>query len=519
MLLTILLSAPQPTASLRKPTLLWHTQIGTAASDVANAIAADRRGHVVIAGHTREGLDPGQWQGGNDAFVAKFDAQGREVWRTQIGTRLEDLAFGIATDHQGHVVITGHTTGELDPGEKHGSYDAFVAKFDSRGTEIWRTQIGSGPDDRAYGIATDHLGHIAITGATTGEIEPGQAHGHYDAFVAKFDSQGNELWRTQVGTGVEDQAYGIATDHLGHIVITGATIEEKEPGQADDGLDVFVARLDPQGTEVWRTQIGTGDQDMATGIATDHLGHVVVTGYTTGELKAGQKHGSYDAFVAKFDPQGTEIWRTQIGTEATDVATGIATDRLGHVVITGHTMGQLDPGQARGSYDAFMAKFDPQGREVWRTQIGTVARDIANGIATDHLGHVVITGQTMGELDLGQAHGGGDAFVAKFIDDLSPTHHHLLIEDQMRQLHQRLVQLELGQLPLDLDLAVLQAANERTRGRAGGQITKAEAREILRVAQDEKQNISVIRRKTLAFVFARYPLTRGASELIAQALV
>ncbi|MCB0571408.1 MAG: SBBP repeat-containing protein, partial [Phaeodactylibacter sp.] len=154
---------------MSSPTLLWIRQIGSANPDFAAAIATDHEANVFISGSTSGDLD-GQSRGSSDAFLAKFDAQGNQLWLKQLGAASEDRAYGIATDPMGNVFISGTTSGDLD-GQSRGSSDAFLAKFDTRGNQLWLKQLGAARDDSAQAIATDQQGNVFISGYTSGDLD------------------------------------------------------------------------------------------------------------------------------------------------------------------------------------------------------------------------------------------------------------------------------------------------------------------------------------------------------------
>ena len=61
--------------------------------------------------------------------------------------REEGNAFGVTTDGSGNVFVAGRTRGALlsdvlPPPKSEGSYDAYVRKYDSAGTELWTRQLG-----------------------------------------------------------------------------------------------------------------------------------------------------------------------------------------------------------------------------------------------------------------------------------------------------------------------------------------------------------------------------------------
>jgi len=75
----------------------------------------------------------------------------------------------------------------------------------------WSRQFGTTSDDNAAGISV-HASGVYVAGRTDGTL-PGQTNsGGSDAFVRKYDVNGNEVWTRQFGTAVGDRAAGISVD-------------------------------------------------------------------------------------------------------------------------------------------------------------------------------------------------------------------------------------------------------------------------------------------------------------------
>jgi hypothetical protein len=50
------------------------------------------------------------------------------MWRKQLVTSADDVAFGVATDSSGHVFMAGFTSGAIT-GSNVGGSDAFVVRY------------------------------------------------------------------------------------------------------------------------------------------------------------------------------------------------------------------------------------------------------------------------------------------------------------------------------------------------------------------------------------------------------
>ncbi len=100
----------------------------TAASPLEAQHALDHHAHRrrFRTGYTRGALE-GDSAGGSDAFVRSSGNDGTLRWTRQFGTSFNDIAFGVATDANGGVYLTGETFGALE-GASAGGFDAFVRK-------------------------------------------------------------------------------------------------------------------------------------------------------------------------------------------------------------------------------------------------------------------------------------------------------------------------------------------------------------------------------------------------------
>ncbi|MBI4302039.1 MAG: thrombospondin type 3 repeat-containing protein [Chloroflexi bacterium] len=385
----------------------WVRQFGfgTDTADRARGVSVDASG-VYVTGSTSELMAPG------DAFVRKYDASGGEVWTRQFGTDSSDEALAISIDSTG-IYVAGYTDGTLPDQTSPGGGDAFVRKYDANGTEGWTRQFGTSRYDAACGISVNPTG-VYVAGSTNGTLAGQTNAGFIDAFVRKYDGDGNELWTRQFGTSDNDFACGIAGDSTG-VYVAGYT-QGDFPGQTSvGGLDAFVRKYDAAGNEMWTRQFGNS---LGLGISIDSTG-IYVAGYTGGTLPGQTPAGGVDAFVRKYDAAGNEMWTRQFGTSDFDSANTIFVDSTG-IYVAGNTAGAF-PGQTNaGGVDAFVRRYDANGTEGWSRQGGSSLDDRAFGIAaysTGSVWSVYVAGETEDVLPGQTSAGGLDAFVAKITED------------------------------------------------------------------------------------------------------
>ena len=162
--------------------------------------------------------------------------------------------------------------------------------------------------------------------------------------------------------------------------------------------------IDP--TLTFSTYLGGTSQDEADGIAVNSSGNVYVTGWTsssnfpTVSPYQPTNHGTPDAFVTKFNANGTVAYSTYLGGAASDQARGIAVDAAGNAYVTGTTSSSDFPTQnayqpAVHGIDAFLTKVNAAGSALlYSTYFGGTSNDYAWGIAVDAAGNAYITGNT-----------------------------------------------------------------------------------------------------------------------------
>ena len=439
-------------ANVTAGSLLWATQSGGPGLDRAWAIAQDGLGNSFVTGFFNGTATFGLGEanetalasgGGDDMFVAQYDASGLLQWAKRAGGTGSDRGLGIAVDGSGNSYVTGLINGSATFGQGEvnqttlnsaGIDDIFVAKYDSAGLLQWVRRAGGTGSDQGISIAVDGS-DTYLTGFFSGTATFGQGQtnqttlssaGIDDIFVAKYDSAGVLQWVRRAGGTGSDQGVGIAVDGSGHSYLTGffsgtATFAQGQANQTTlvsaGDRDVFVAQYDSIGTLVWAKRSGGPFTDRGYYIAVDGSGNSYVTGIfnnsaTFGKGEANQttltSAGLDDIFVAKHDASGLLQWVKRAGGAGSDGGLGIGVDGFGNSYVTGWfngfnhpgtaTFGQGEPNQttltSAGDRDVFLAKYGSNGLLQWvkRAGAGGASTDQGMAIAVDQSGTIYMSG-------------------------------------------------------------------------------------------------------------------------------
>ena len=344
------------------PQGISYSRLGAIGSlGTASSVASDSQGNTYAAGWAA-GTETGH---GTDAFVARWNAAGTLDYLRYFGGSGEDRATALAVDPAGNAYIAGFTTSPDLPvrsawqAARRGSQDAFLAKFAADGSVVFATYLGGSGISLARGIAVDGAGNVYAAGSTnatdfpvSGAYQSRQA-GQFDAFVVKLSAEGDRLlYSTFLGGGGSDYANAVAVDAAGAAYVAGATgsadFPTRRPLQAAlrGGEDAFVAKLSADGASlVYSTYLGgsggsAGAPEAAAGIAVDGAGNAYVAGATSSADFPGRRDGSSApaAFLVRLNASGDAlVYSSALGGGGATTAAAVALAEDGTAVIAGST--------------------------------------------------------------------------------------------------------------------------------------------------------------------------------------
>ena len=363
-------------------------QLGTPGVDEITGVAIAPNGGTYLAGYSSGSLG-GTNQGSVDAWFSSYDSQGNQLWTRQIGTEDWDGVWDIDSDSEGNLYLVGTTRGDLAATNPGIAFDVWVSKYDSQGNQLWVQQLEETEASLRINVAPNG-DSFSLSGVNLGKPSG------WSAVVGKYDSaDGTELWFNEFGTPARpDESYAVAMDNQGNVFASGWT-RGSLGGENAGEYDIWLAKFDDSGNQEWTRQLGSESFEFSWGIDTDSEGNAYVGGWTSGNLGA-ELNGSYDSLLAKYDSQGNQLWIEQFGSSGDDEVTNIFVSEDDYLYVTGFTNGNLG-GESDGSFNAFAAKYDSDGNQIWIEQFGSSGVEQAKSITVDPLlGSVYVTGITWG---------------------------------------------------------------------------------------------------------------------------
>ena len=387
--------------------LLWEKRYNDAY--YAIAVALDANSNVVVTGASAVGID----SFGNsirDYYTAKYAAaDGALLWEKRYNGPANsfDEAHAVAVDANGNVVVTGYSYNA-----NFTNADYYTAKYAAAdGALLWEKRY-NGPansDDVANAVAVDSSGNVVVTGSSSS----GSPNYIIDYYTAKYAAKdGALLWEKHSNGGGQ----AVTVDGSGNVVVTGSS--DSESNRSDYYTAKYAAA---DGALLWEQRYNgpANASDETRAVAVDASGNVVVMGVSDGRVNnfAGVVEGDY--YMAKYAAaDGALLWEKRYNDAYYAIA--VALDANSNVVVTGGA--SFNGGTLRDYYTAKYAAAN--GALLWEQRYDGSANgnDVANAVAVDGSGNVVVTTTTRPSMRHSMAHCfGRGATTARRTAKISPA--------------------------------------------------------------------------------------------------
>jgi hypothetical protein len=402
-IVTVNVDAPVNQTLVIDPPLVWSTYWGGTGAEQPQTLVTSGTGeYVFIAGYTNSTTYPttnpglgayyqGTFAGSYDAFVAKFDTSGVHYWSTYYG----------GTGAEGSTSYTG------------------ISLACGQGTTLW--MVGT---TNSTNLPLQNAGGAAYYQATLG--------GAYDFFVVKFSLAGVRQHATYMGGSLDDgglsHGNGADCDAAGNFYFSGRCLSANFPlvnpggGAYVDNTqngsdDLVIVKMSPACQTLWATLYGGSGDDMnySMDLHVDRPNNKLYVGTCTNStniptLNPGGSHyfdgtanGATDAYFARFSLSGVLEWGTFVGgtgDEWLSMSLSTAPDGdLALITLTGSAaMPCVNPGGTaffdntyNGTNDIYICRFESTGQMSWSTFYGSTNNEhCQHNLTVDGAGNIIM---------------------------------------------------------------------------------------------------------------------------------
>lgn len=282
-----------------------------------NSIMLDDEGYPYIAGAfsgTNLFGDEVTVQGESDFFIVSLAKDGSYTyWADVFGTPGRDLATSISVDGLGYLNILGVVgEGRMDLPDSDiywdndtGNSDTFIISYDINGEWYFASFMGAGDDIVGNTVASAADGSFYVGGYFSGNAyfegsnETIDAIGYEDAFLVKYDIDGDMIWVRQFGFEVSTVDV-VKLDENEDVIVLGRytdsiifDMDSDSPVMLTTESDnnIYMAKFDSSGNFIWAKNIEGSEgesADLIFDVATRPFGtnplDIITSGYNGGEI-------------------------------------------------------------------------------------------------------------------------------------------------------------------------------------------------------------------------------------------
>ena len=417
--------------------------LGNASVDVLQMVT-DNIGNTYVAGSVYDTMPSYIILGADTVFnnnnattntqfiITKVDSSGNFIWSVAT-TYGAVYSSSMVTDLAGNLYFTASYMGSFgidtfNLTDTTTGYAMFMAKISPAGTLLWLKNVVPNGDYPDGILATDYAGNVYLAAeflSQTLTIGDSTFHSVYtggdNAFLAKYDPNGNPIWARHFGTLGSETPVSLSSTWKGDVYLAGYydgdtmnicgipiygdTAMYTDPGSFGNN---FFAKFDSSGNIKWAQYLSY--HILLEASATDVRKNIYLTGAIDTTFTWGttifKDTGGTDAFVAKFDSSGNLKWAQTAGGIGDECTFGMSIDNCGKVWLCGRDGYPNPSGYAMYfgsdslvySWDTsmvfdpmFIAEYDTAGNYI-SSQVLPSGSDDYVGMAVDNKGNFYVGG-------------------------------------------------------------------------------------------------------------------------------
>jgi hypothetical protein len=333
------------------------------------------------------------------------------------GTDGDQSVYVTRTHDNGFIVAAVASSVDGDVINSHGNDEAYIIRFDSANNLMWKKSYGGSSDDNAtYIMETSDHGFIFVGFSSSSDGDVTINYGDDDIWIVKIDSAGNILWQKSYGGSGSDNAFSIIQNTNGDFLVLG--MKSDPIGY----WDYWLLNINSSGNLNWQKTYGGSDDDAAYQVIQTLDGGYMLAGFTySNDGNVTTNHGEEDVWLVKTDSTGNLQWQKTYGGSYEEYLDNVMQLSNGDYVFAASA--SSDDGDVQSSIlgpDFWVVKTDPSGNIISEKCFGGTGWDEPyRMIHTSDNGFIVTGVSGSNDVDVSDNNGDWDAWTLKLDSNLN----------------------------------------------------------------------------------------------------
>jgi len=263
----------------------WDKTYGGNGYDICTCLLQISNDEYILGGITDS-----YGSGKHDFFIIKINETGNIFWNKIYGGENFDSAYDIIKTNDNGFLIIGSSNSSMINGT---GYDILLVKVNQTGELEWYNSYELLGEDQATRIIKTYDNNYLILGITKGVDDI-----NFDFLLIKINGRGEVIWKKIYKNPGEEMAWSVIQTNDDGFVLCGYT-----SSFGSGHFDYWLVKTDSDGNELWnRTYGGKGDDGANSVIQTNDDGYIIA-GYSEILL-------SYDFHLIKTNKEGYIQWES-----------------------------------------------------------------------------------------------------------------------------------------------------------------------------------------------------------------
>jgi len=269
----ILLSSCEKNQDINEPLLKFY---GDAYEDIGYSIAQIENGYVIAGQFTGITRNENNYieSSRKKMAIIKTDVDGNRIWKSSLGDEIPAVGLKVLTLIDGSIMCTGFVidTTSLER-------NLFIVKMGADGTSSKQMIFSKVGNQYGTDIIKTQEGFMIL--GTTDVAKPqttefsGNISGKKDILILRIDNNLEKIYEIAHGFPGDDEGVALKADRNGGYIVVGTTDRSELPPEDQSGSNIFLLRVNADGSATYPSIIGGVDDEFAADIEVLNDGYLV----------------------------------------------------------------------------------------------------------------------------------------------------------------------------------------------------------------------------------------------------